>query len=46
VLSDGHANVGVVDHDGLAQIALGAHHHGGTVRVPGGGLGQDLGQVE
>ena len=41
LLSDGHANTGVTDHAGLAQIAATAHHHGGTTSTIGIGLDYD-----
>jgi Ca-activated chloride channel homolog len=41
VISDGHANAGVVDPDALARVAAEAYTHGVTTSTLGFGLGYD-----
>lgn len=41
LLSDGHANEGVIEPDKLAPVAAGAHSHGVTTSTLGLGLGYD-----
>jgi len=41
LISDGHANAGIVDSDRLGAVATGAHRHGVTTSTLGFGLGYD-----
>ncbi|GIH71863.1 vWA domain-containing protein [Sphaerimonospora thailandensis] len=41
VISDGHTNTGIVDHDKLARIAADARHHGVSTTTLGYGLVYD-----
>ena len=41
LISDGHANAGVVDPEALGRIGADAHHHGVTTSTLGWGLGFD-----
>ena len=41
LISDGHANQGIVDHERLGQIARDAYHHGVVTTTLGYGLGYD-----
>lgn len=41
LISDGHANAGITDHDRLAALARDAHRHGVSTTALGYGLGYD-----
>src|SRR5699024_5260299 len=46
LISDGHANTGVTDHDQLAEVARQGREHGVTTTTMGYGLGYDEALME